>query len=58
LERPISGHCCERWPSHGELRGLRPKGFVGIASTQSLTSFNDNAYRWRIIPIGIAILGT
>ena len=40
-----------------ELRELRSKSFVGIASTQFLTSFNDSAYRWLIIPIGIAILG-
>lgn len=41
-----------------ELRELRSKSFVGIAATQFLTSFNDNAYRWLIIPIGIAILGS
>lgn len=41
-----------------ELRELRSRSFVGIASTQFLTSFNDNAYRWLIIPIGIAILGS
>jgi acyl-[acyl-carrier-protein]-phospholipid O-acyltransferase/long-chain-fatty-acid--[acyl-carrier-protein] ligase len=41
-----------------ELRELRSKSFVGIASAQFLTSFNDNAYRWLIIPIGIAILGS
>jgi acyl-[acyl-carrier-protein]-phospholipid O-acyltransferase/long-chain-fatty-acid--[acyl-carrier-protein] ligase len=39
-------------------QGLASKGFVGIAATQFLTAFNDNAYRWLIIPIGIAILGT
>jgi acyl-[acyl-carrier-protein]-phospholipid O-acyltransferase / long-chain-fatty-acid--[acyl-carrier-protein] ligase len=37
--------------------GLTSKGFVGIAATQFLTAFNDNAYRWLIIPIGIAIVG-
>lgn len=36
---------------------LHSKSFVGIASTQFLTSFNDNAYRWLIIPVGISILG-
>src|SRR6476646_11591314 len=41
----------------GKLPGLRSQSFVGIAVTQFLTSFNDNAYRWLIIPIGIAILG-
>lgn len=40
-----------------ERRGLRSKSFVGIAATQFLTSFNDTAYRWLIIPIGVAILG-
>jgi acyl-[acyl-carrier-protein]-phospholipid O-acyltransferase/long-chain-fatty-acid--[acyl-carrier-protein] ligase len=39
-------------------QGLSSRSFVGIATTQFLTSFNDNAYRWLIIPIGIAILGT
>jgi len=38
-------------------QGLASTGFVGIATTQFLTAFNDNAYRWLIIPIGIAILG-
>lgn len=41
-----------------ERHGLASKGFVGIAATQFLTAFNDNAYRWLIIPIGIAILGS
>jgi acyl-[acyl-carrier-protein]-phospholipid O-acyltransferase/long-chain-fatty-acid--[acyl-carrier-protein] ligase len=41
-----------------ERQGLSSKSFGGIAATQFLTSFNDNAYRWLIIPIGIAILGT
>ena len=40
-----------------ELPGLRSKSFVGLAAVQFLTAFNDNAYRWLIIPIGIAILG-
>lgn len=39
------------------LPGLRSKSFVGLAAVQFLTAFNDNAYRWLIIPIGIAILG-
>ncbi|HVJ95189.1 MAG TPA: MFS transporter [Labilithrix sp.] len=41
-----------------ELREFHSKSVIGIASTQFLTSFNDNAYRWLVIPIGIAILGT
>jgi acyl-[acyl-carrier-protein]-phospholipid O-acyltransferase/long-chain-fatty-acid--[acyl-carrier-protein] ligase len=42
----------------GDERGrLRSWSFVGIASTQFLTSFNDTTYRWLVIPIGIAILG-
>src|SRR5262245_40772997 len=41
-----------------ELQGLRSKSFIGIACTQFFASFNDNAYRWLIIPIGVAILGT
>ena len=41
-----------------ERQGLSSKSFVGIAATQFLTAFNDNTYRWLIIPIGIAILGT
>jgi hypothetical protein len=44
------------WPLEGGL-GLRSKSFVGLAAVQFLTAFNDNAYRWLIIPIGIAILG-
>jgi acyl-[acyl-carrier-protein]-phospholipid O-acyltransferase/long-chain-fatty-acid--[acyl-carrier-protein] ligase len=39
------------------LPGLRSKSFVGLTAVQFLTAFNDNAYRWLIIPIGIAILG-
>ena len=38
-------------------QGLASKGFVGIAANQFLTAFNDNAYRWLITPIGIALLG-
>jgi acyl-[acyl-carrier-protein]-phospholipid O-acyltransferase/long-chain-fatty-acid--[acyl-carrier-protein] ligase len=40
-----------------KLPGLRSKSFAGVAAVQFLTAFNDNAYRWLIIPIGIAILG-
>jgi acyl-[acyl-carrier-protein]-phospholipid O-acyltransferase/long-chain-fatty-acid--[acyl-carrier-protein] ligase len=40
-----------------EREGLCSKSFVGLAAAQFLTAFNDNAYRWLIIPIGIAILG-
>lgn len=39
------------------LPGLRSKSFIGLAAVQFLTAFNDNAYRWLVIPIGIAILG-
>ncbi len=31
--------------------------FIGLAMMQFLTVFNDNAYRWLIIPIGYEVLG-
>ncbi len=48
------------WPPLGVVKSgeLRSRSFVGVASTQFLTSFNDNAYRWLVIPIGVAIVGS
>ncbi len=37
--------------------GLAHRGFVGLAILFFCTSFNDNAYRWLVIPIGYELLG-
>ena len=37
--------------------GLAHRSFVGLAILFFCTSFNDNAYRWLVIPIGDYLLG-
>jgi acyl-[acyl-carrier-protein]-phospholipid O-acyltransferase/long-chain-fatty-acid--[acyl-carrier-protein] ligase len=37
--------------------GLLSRSFLGLVATQFLTVFNDNAYRWLIIPIGYELWG-
>ncbi len=41
----------------GEPRSLWNRGFVALLITQFLVTFNDNLYRWLIVPIGINCVG-
>lgn len=36
---------------------LLSRSFLGLTAAQFLTAFNDNAYRWLIIPIGYELWG-
>ncbi len=53
-DEPQSGN----WPAHdGETpqedrRGLWSRSFIALLVTQFLVAFNDNMFRWLIVPIG------
>lgn len=36
---------------------LRSAGFIGLLATQFLGAFNDNMFRWLVVPIGQRVLG-
>lgn len=42
----------------GPQEGLASRSFLGLVVTVFMTVFNDNAYRWLIIPIGRETLGS
>lgn len=44
-------------PTESHRGGLRSRSFAALLATQFFVAFNDNMFRWLIIPIGKELLG-
>jgi acyl-[acyl-carrier-protein]-phospholipid O-acyltransferase / long-chain-fatty-acid--[acyl-carrier-protein] ligase len=62
-ESPVVDQSPAMWPPASQAAengrgGVYSKGFLALVATQFFVSFNDNMFRWLVVPIGKNLLGS